>query len=239
MSLRKTLFAASALVGLALAAPVAQAAVIGTIPGVGVALPNKNQVMAPLTEAEGWYGTNVYLTGGPSQITATLIGFEVGWTNRFFWGGTQTFVTTAQQLGTLGSPIGTQVVLSNVLSGLLPFVFATDGGGIPANATAGTVANGANFMPGSGRGNFFVTFGTCPQTTCIDTTINGSTAAGGTVAWLFFDDTGGLVDDNHDDLVVRLEITGGRIVIPTPASFALLGVGLLGLAAVARRRRAA
>lgn len=238
MSLRKTLFAASALVGLALAAPVAQAAVIGTIPGVGV-VPNNNQVMAPLTKAEGWYGANVYLIGGPSQITATLIGFEAGWTNRFFWGGAQTFVTTAQQLGTLGAPIGTQVVLSNVLSGLLPFVFATNGGGNATAAAAGTVANGANFMPASGRGNFFVTFGTCPQIACIDTTINGSTAAGGTVAWLFFDDTGGRVDDNHDDLVVRLEITGGRIVIPTPASFALLGVGLLGLAAIARRRRAA
>ncbi|MBB5691067.1 PEP-CTERM sorting domain-containing protein [Roseomonas alkaliterrae] len=236
MSLRKALFAASALLGLAFAAPATQASTVGTIPGGATA---NNQVIAPLPKIEGWYGANLYLIGGPSQITATLIGYEAGWTNSFVWNGTPILTGGGGTSGTLGSPIGTSVTINNVLSGLLPFMFDTNGGGNPTFAANGDVVNGANVLPNNNLGNFFVTLGNCTALSCIDTTINGITASSGTVAWLFFDDLGAGPDDNHDDLVIRLEITGGSVRVPAPASIALLGMGLLGLGAVVRRRRAA
>jgi hypothetical protein len=56
----------------------------------------------------------------------------------------------------------------------------------------------------------------------------------GNTAWLLWDDSGASFDDNHDDLIVRLTYR-----VPEPATLGLLGLGLLGVGAVRRKRRAA
>jgi hypothetical protein len=52
-------------------------------------------------------------------------------------------------------------------------------------------------------------------------------------AWLLWDDSGANIDDNHDDLIVRLTY---RSSVPEPGSLALLGLGLAGVALFRRKR---
>ena len=54
-----------------------------------------------------------------------------------------------------------------------------------------------------------------------------------------YDDGGGGLDDNHDDMIVsaRFIAVGGLNGVPEPASLAMWGIGALGLVFAGRRRR--
>ena len=58
-------------------------------------------------------------------------------------------------------------------------------------------------------------------------------SADGNTAWLLWDDSGSDIDDNHDDLIIRLTYR-----VPEPATLGLLGLGLLGVGAIRRKRTA-
>jgi hypothetical protein len=54
---------------------------------------------------------------------------------------------------------------------------------------------------------------------------------GGSTAWLLWDDSGANMDDDHDDLVIRLR----HRRVPEPGTLALFGAGLIGFALIRRR----
>ena len=94
-----------------------------------------------------------------------------------------------------------------------------------ADNRAGGLVNLGFLINGlTGRGNVF------------DTAINGTTGALGLSLLLFLDDAGGITESDYDDMFVRLLVEGGVFQVPEPTSLVLLGLGLLGIAAVSRKK---
>ena len=149
------------------------------------------------------------------------MGFEAGYTNEFFLNGTSFIVNQSTATG----PVATV----NVLPGLINFHFTVNSG-------AASVTNGTNVLPNGITPNFFVSLAPGPSNAERDTTVDGVTPFFGQTAWLALDDAGAGPDDNHDDLVLKLTISGGTFQVPDGgATLTLLGCALIGLGAVRRR----
>jgi hypothetical protein len=114
----------------------------------------------------------------------------------------------------------------------------------PGNLSWGMRRVGTVGSPAGGVLNFQFCATSISQ--CLTNTQNDNTAFGsqqsigmwvsedGNTAWLLWDDSGASFDDNHDDLIIRLTYR-----VPEPATLGLLGLGLLGIGAVRRKRRVA
>jgi hypothetical protein len=208
--------------GLVLSAAPSQAAMIGDTPA-------SNNVLG---EAEGWFGANLWLIAGPggANITVDFIGTEAGFSNQFVLNGVSGSVVVDGDdyadsppniNGVDGVPVGTVLVAS----GLINFHFVVNGAVGPVNGF--NPLNAISESP-----NFFVTLGGPLDTNTADNV----TPSSGQQAWIALDDAGAGPDDNHDDLVVRLRITGGSFQVPDGgATLTLLGCALMGLGALRRR----
>jgi len=189
----------------------AQAAYLDILGGVDTVIPTQNlfkfngNITAP-TYNRGGNLISTY-TGGVN-VEFTFLGKEASWTNTF-WVGTDSLSTS--------STVGDSFIHHfDLTSGeLVDFAF-TAGGLLPALAT---VANGAN-----GTNTSFVSFTTLKLSQFKNSPYD---------AILFFDDTGGNKDDNHDDLVIGVNVVG----VPESSTFVLMMMGLVGLFA-ARRLKA-
>lgn len=221
MTLRKLVLMAALV--LALGAAPAQAA-----PIAGVSGPNNNIIGNDLP---GWYNANLYLIGGPATLTFEYIGKEAGWLNEFWFGAGDD--PLAKLFDTNDNPATVaNVVVAAVPGGLLNFQFRTNQG----SGSADTIVANADNVDRTVGPNFFISFQTPGKGPY------GSPFSGGQFAYLAFDDFGpaNLLDDNHDDMVVKVSITGGRITpfesVPDGGStLGFLGLALIGLAALRRR----
>lgn len=153
------------------------------------------------------------IASGPLRLTFSLVAAESGFNNALLFDGV---VHIQENVGN-----GSVDFATGVLNGQ---TFST------------TIAAGGNFAPrlsfdinGDGVANFFSSddeFGVFANTSNLNAL---------TRFYLALDDSGADNDDNHDDIIVRVDVAP----IPLPAGGLLLLTALGGMAVLRRRRKAA
>jgi hypothetical protein len=214
MSHRKVNFALS-LVALAAVSGTAQAGFVvsdDAAPyGAFVDIPTTNDFRTQLA-SEGFTQMRLGLKLGiidsrPSDwISVDFFGAEAGYRNQF-WANGSLLVDNQGNQSWGARPVGT---------------FIAEEGPMDFGFCAVTIGACLDI-----DGNDFAGFGSFQS---IGISMNSHTA------WLLWDDSGANVDDDYDDLVVRLTYHEQAQSVPEPGTLILLALGLIGMALLGRRK---